>query len=656
MGKRLLAVLALAVVLGVPAAVLADDNGLTVDVVIEWLHKGVKDYYIIRKIKEKGATFHLTPAEMNQLHDAGAGAELMQAMLDTAGAPPKETAQPKKEPVVPPPVAPDPPKPPDPNIAKPKDPPKDPVPPKPPDPVPSPPSQPGLVHYRHPWGAFELDYPHGTRVTTIRSGKNALSARHFDVGFVPDGEPDDLDLAEQYFEVQFAKKFWKGEPPTLEACEQRYRDAVMDQGITVSRSHLEPLDGRDALSMYVTSPARGGKPQFKLILYMVLAPEGMYSIAFGATAEKREGVAAAHEQMFHSFRWGKFEEQAVPPGGMCPPDIEQGKPLTVYQEPDGRFRLRYPSPWNVTTKALPNPEDPSAPWVAYYFGRAKYDASSGSPFSFGVSVTVRRTTDKALATAERLTAFADEIAARFTDQAQKRGTLARILGAEWMTFSGLPARRLDYDLVYANDTEEVGYLIVAATPRATYVVEANTPKTEFNRFQALLKQIVEEFEVLTPADASGAQATAAAPAAPQAETPQGDPAATFLKWRDAMAKRDTEVLWELRSRRLKQVMDHNAETARRMVTNAAAADREKIMRDLGITTDQIATLAGKDFFRNQLAKKYPDAVVCAVASLTVKEKEVTQDHATITLLRKDMGTGRVALVFEDGAWRIDTDF
>jgi len=654
MKKRLLAVLALAVVLGVPVAALADDSGITVDVVVEWLHKGVKDYWIIRKIKDKGATFSLGKVDMNNLREAGAGPELLQAMLDTAGAPPKETAQPKP----PDPPQPVPPKPPDPNpnIAKPKDPPQ-PAPPKPPDPVtPAHPTQPGLVHYRHPWGAFEVDYPHGWRVTTIRSGKNALSAKRFDVGFVPDGEPDDLDLAEQYFEVQFAKKFWTAEPPTLESCEQRYRDAVKDQGITVSRSRSDQIDGREALSMFVTSAAKGAKPQFKLVLYMVIAPEGMYSIAFGATADKREGVAAAHTQMFQSFRWGKFEEQAVSPGEMTPPDSEAGKPFTVYQEPDGRFRLRYPSPWNVTTKALPDPVDGSAPWHAYYFGRAKYDASSGAPFSFGVSVTVRRTTDKALATAERLTAFADEIAARFTDQAQKRGTLARILGAEWMTFAGIPARRIDYDLVYSNDAEEVGYLIVTATPKATYVLEANTPKTEFNRFQALLNKIVEGFEILTPADAPAANQTAQTAPAPPVETPLGDPAETFLKWRDAMAKRDTDLLWELRSRRLKNDMDKKAETARRMVTNAAEADREKIMKDLGISGDQIATLAGKDFFRNQLARRYPDAVVCAVASLTVKEKEVTQDHATITLLRKDMGTGRVSLVFEDGAWRIDTDF
>ena len=665
MSRRLVAALAAALVFSLPLSLLAEEP-IGVDVVVEWLQKGVKEYWIVRQIKKKDAVFHLSTADMKRLKEAGASPDLLQAMVETAGA--KDPKEPEKD---------------GPGIARPKDPPADPPDPgpvKPPDPGPvKPPDPPGegtvtgninpptaasteSIHYSQPWGSFALDYPRGWRVTTIRGGKNALSARHFDVGFVPDGEPDDLDLAERYFEVHFVRKFWSREAPTLEKCEERYREAATKQGIIVSPAKRSQVDGRAALTMMVTRATDGGKGAFQLILYMVIQPEGMYSIAFGATAEKREAAAIAHNKMFASFKWGVFEEGAIesnPPGKMLPPDAEEGKAFIGWAEKDGRFRLQYPSPWNVTAHALPDPGDPSAPWQAYYFSREKFDPSSGAPFSFGVSVMVRRTTDPTLPKPECLDAFSDEIAARFTDQQQKRGTLARVLGSDWVTFAGIPARRLNYNLFYSSEQEEVGYLIITATPHATIVVEANTPKSDFNRYQKVLLRILESFEILGPQIVAAPEPPAAAGAETEAqpmEDIRADPAEAFTKWRNAMAHRDVEVLWELRSQRLRDDMDRKAETARRMVKNASASEREQLLADLGLPSERIDAIGGKEFFQYHVDKKYPAEIVGAVASLTVKGKEVARDRATLTVLRKDMGTGRVALVFEEGAWRIDTDF
>lgn len=659
MSRRLVAALAVALVFALPVSLLAEEP-ISVDVVVEWLQKGVKEYWIVRQIKKKDVVFHLSTADMKRLKEAGAGPDLLEAMVETAGAkvvaePEKERpgiADPKKDPV----------KPPDPGPVKPPDP----GPVKPPAAAggtgalvePTPPADADLVRYRHPWGAFELDYPRGWRVTTIRGGKNVLSAKHFDVGFVPDGEPDDLDVAERYFEVHFVRKFWSREAPTLESWEEDYREAVKSQGIIVSPGKKSFVDGHAALTMMVTRATEDGKGAFQLILYMVIQPEGMYSIAFGATSEKREAAAIAHNRMFASFKWGKFEEGGeVPVGKTLPPDAEEGKPFIGWAEKDGRFRLQYPSPWNVTARAYADPGDPSAPWQAYYFSREKFDPASGAPFSFGVSVMVRRTTDPTLPKPECLNAFAEEISARFTDQQQKRGTLAQVLGSDWVTFAGIPARRTNYNLLYSSEQEEVGYLIVTATPHATFVVEANTPKSDFNRYQKVLLRILGSFEILGPQIVvEPAPAAAAGTEDPPMEEIRADPAEAFTKWRNAMAHRDVEVLWELRSQRLKDDMNRKAETARRMVKNASPSEREQLLTDLGLPSEKIDSIGGKEFFQFHVDKKYPVEIVGAVASLTVKGKEVARDHATLTVLRKDMGTGRVALVFEEGAWRIDTDF
>ena len=156
--------------------------------------------------------------------------------------------------------------------------------------------------------------------------------------------------------------------------------------------------------------------------------------------------------------------------------------------------------------------------------------------------------------------------------------------------------------------------------------------------------------------AEPAPAVAAGTEAPPMEEIRADPSEAFTKWRNAMAHRDVEVLWELRSQRLKDDMNRKAETARRMVKNASASEREQLLADLGLPSEKIDSIGGKEFFQFHVDKKYPVEIVGAVASLTVKGKEVARDHATLTVLRKDMGTGRVALVFEEGAWRIDTDF
>lgn len=655
MSRRLVAALAAALLFSLPVSLLAEEP-IGVDVVVEWLQKGVKEYWIVRQIKKKDAVFHLSTADMKRLKDAGAGPDLLEAMVETAGA---KTAEPEKErpgiadPKVEPTTEPAP-------KEQPKVEPKtEPTPKEQPKVEPTPSADAELVRYRHPWGAFELDYPRGWRVTTIRGGKNVLSAKHFDVGFVPDDEPDDLDVAERYFEVHFVRKFWSGEAPTLESWEERYREAAKKQGIIVSPGKRTQVDGRAALTMMVTRATEDGKGAFQLILYMVIQPEGMYSIAFGATSEKRVVAAAALTKAFNSFRWGKFEERTddVPVGRTLPSDAEEGKAFIGWAEKDGRFRLQYPSPWNVTARAYADPGDPSAPWQAYYFSREKFDPASGAPFSFGVSVMVRRTTDPSLPKPDRLNAFAEEIAARFTDQQQKRGTLAQVLGSDWVTFAGIPARRTNYNLLYSSEQEEVGYLIVTSTPHATFVVEANTPKSDFNRYQKVLLRILESFEILGPQVVTEPQPAPAGTEEPAMEEDiRSDPAEAFTKWRNAMAHRDVEVLWELRSQRLKDDMNRKAETARRMVKNASASEREQLLTDLGLPSEKIDSIGGKEFFQFHVDKKYPVEIVGAVASLTVKGKEVARDHATLTVLRKDMGTGRVALVFEEGAWRIDTDF
>ncbi|GEM_PF-7004572 len=652
MSRRLIAALAAALVFSLPVSLPAEEP-IGVDVVVEWLQKGVKEYWIIRQIKKKDAVFHLSTADMKRLKEEGAGPDLLQAMIETAG-PKPAVAEPKVEPTPPDPT-PVPPNPPDPvpPIATPKN-----STPEATDPVP-PVAATDLVRYRHPWGAFELDYPHGWRVTTIRGGKHALSAKHFDVGFVPDGESDDLDLSERYFEVHFVRKFWDDKPPTLESWEERYREAAKKQGIIVSPGKRSQVDGRAALTMMVTRATEDGKGAFQLILYMVIQPEGMYSIAFGATSEKRVAAAIPLTKIFDSFKWGKFDEDGpgnTPIDKTLPSDAEEGKAFIGWAEKDGRFRLQYPSPWNVTARAYADPGDPSAPWQAYYFSRSKYDPASGAPFSFGVSVMVRRTTDPTLPKPERLDAFADEIAARFTDQQQKRGTLARVLGSDWVTFAGIPARRINYSLLYSSEQEEVGYLIVTATPHATFVVEANTPKSDFNRYQKVLLRILMSFEILGPQVVAVPAAAGGTEEPEIAEVIQADPAEAFTKWRNAMAHRDVEVLWELRSQRLKDDMNRKAETARRMVKNASPSEREQLLSDLGLPSERIDSIGGKEFFHHYVERRYPAEIVGAVASLTVKGKEVAQDHATLTVLRKDMGTGRVSLVFEEGAWRIDTDF
>ncbi len=60
-------------------------DSVTVDVVVDWLQKGVKDFWIIRKIHDKGWTFTLTDADLKQLKDAGAREELLDAMQGTEG-------------------------------------------------------------------------------------------------------------------------------------------------------------------------------------------------------------------------------------------------------------------------------------------------------------------------------------------------------------------------------------------------------------------------------------------------------------------------------------------------------------------------------------------------------------------------------------------
>lgn len=661
MSRRLVAALAVACVFSLPASLSAEE--ITVDLVVEWLQKGVKEYWIVRKLKKDGAVFRLSTADVKRLKDAGASPDLIQLMLETANSPQAQVAQPKPEPTPDPPAPVDPAPPADvvPPIATPK------TEPRPVDPVPPAPAM-DLVRYRHPWGAFELDYPRGWRVTTIRGGKNALSAKHFEVGFVPDGEPDDLDLAEQYFEVHFVRKFWNTDPPTLGSWEKRYREAAKKQGILVTTATPAQVDGRTALTMRVTRPTDDGKQAFRLDLYMVIQPEGMYSIAFGATTEKRVGAARALMRMFESFRWGKFEEEAITAVAaekIAPADAEEGKAFVGWAEKDGRFRLQHPAPWNVTSRVYVDPGDdpdnPRAPWQAYYFSRSKYDPSTGAPFSFGVSVMVRRTTDPSLVQPDRLHAFSDEIAAWFTDRQKEHGALARVLGTDRVTFAGLSSWRINYNLLYANGEEEVGYVIVTATPHATFVVEANTPKADFNRYQKVLRRILESFEILGPqvvATPAAPETPAGADEPPSTEVIQADPVEAFMKWRNAMAQADhnVTVLWELRSQRLREEMHRKAETVRRMVRNAAPAEREQLLADLGLPADRIETMDGKEYFEYHVKKKYPAEIASAVASLNVKGKEVSQNRATLTVLRKDMRTGRVALVFEEGAWRIDTDF
>lgn len=68
-----------------PSRAQGSSNEITVDVVIEWLQKGVKEYWIIRKIQDKGCTHSLADADLKRLTDAGAEVELLDAIQGNQG-------------------------------------------------------------------------------------------------------------------------------------------------------------------------------------------------------------------------------------------------------------------------------------------------------------------------------------------------------------------------------------------------------------------------------------------------------------------------------------------------------------------------------------------------------------------------------------------
>ncbi len=59
----------------------AGSDPIDQEIVIEWLQRGVKTYWIRRQIQKKGATFSLTEVDVERLRKAGADQDLIDVML-----------------------------------------------------------------------------------------------------------------------------------------------------------------------------------------------------------------------------------------------------------------------------------------------------------------------------------------------------------------------------------------------------------------------------------------------------------------------------------------------------------------------------------------------------------------------------------------------